>query len=512
MTHSYAHLIRWSRYRVALLAVLAASAFSAVAATAPGGAGTFPPPIESYGDSHLGSLGEILRHRVQMEPLNLWASLLFLAAIVHTFFTHKFRHWAHVLEERHRARLTAQTVATPAATAPACMAARVLHFLGEVEVVFGLWTVPLFLLLFARLGQTTAIDYVNYRVSYQEAIFVVVIMAISATRPILRLAESGLRRAASLGGGRPVAWWLAILTVGPLLGSFITEPAAMTIAASLLGKQFFELKPRLTFAYATLGLLFVNVSVGGVLTHFAAPPVLMVAGPWGWGTPFMLKHFGWVAIIGVVLANGLYWGAFRKDFPALAQTAARLRATTSSAGPDAPVPVWVTIGHLAFMGWSVWHAHHPALLIGGFLFFLAFFEVTQDYQDALQLRSPILVGFFLAGLVIHGGLQQWWIAPVLGRLGETPLMLGSLGLTALNDNAAITYLATLVPSLTDGMKYAVVAGAVTGGGLTVIANAPNPAGQAILGRYFPDGIAPLGLLLGALPATVILALCFLLLG
>jgi hypothetical protein len=112
-------------------------------------------------------------------------------------------------------------------------------------------------------------------------------------------------------------------------------------------------------------------------------------------------------------------------------------------------------------------------------------------------------------LVIHGGLQQWWIAPVLGRLREVPLMLGAIGLTALNDNAAITYLSTLVPGLTEGMKFAVVAGAVTGGGLTVIANAPNPAGQSILGRFFPDGISPLGLLLGALPATVILALCFL---
>ena len=163
------------------------------------------------------------------------------------------------------------------------------------------------------------------------------------------------------------------------------------------------------------------------------------------------------------------------------------------------------------MAWSVWSAHYPVLLIGGFLFFLAFFEVTADYQSELQLRSPILVGFFLAGLVIHGGLQQWWIGPVLGRLTEVPLMLGALGLTAVNDNAAITYLATLVPNLSDSMKYAVVAGAITGGGLTVIANAPNPAGQSILKQFFPDGISPLGLLLAALPATIVYAVCFLVL-
>ena len=156
-------------------------------------------------------------------------------------------------------------------------------------------------------------------------------------------------------------------------------------------------------------------------------------------------------------------------------------------------------------------SHYPALVIAGLLFFVAFHEVTRDYQSELQLRGPILVGFFLAGLVVHVSLQGWWIAPVLGRLKETPLLIGAMGLTAFNDNAAITYLATLVPNLSEGMKYAVVAGAVTGGGLTVIANAPNPAGYSILGRFFPEGISPLGLLLGALPATVVLAFCFLLL-
>jgi Na+/H+ antiporter NhaD/arsenite permease-like protein len=119
-----------------------------------------------------------------------------------------------------------------------------------------------------------------------------------------------------------------------------------------------------------------------------------------------------------------------------------------------------------------------------------------------------LVGFFLAGLVVHGGLQGWWIEPVLRSLDEGPLFLGAVVLTAFNDNAAITYLATLVPGVTDALKYAVVAGAVTGGGLTVIANAPNPAGQAILQRFFPDGVSPVRLFLGALPPTVVVALCF----
>jgi len=334
-----------------------------------------------------------------------------------------------------------------------------------------------------------------------------VIMVISSTRPIIRLAESCLRSFAKLGGGGPGAWWLAILTVGPLLGSLITEPAAMTIASLLLGRQFYERKPGPALAYGTLGLLFVNISVGGVLTHFAAPPVLMVAAPWGWNTSFMFRHFGLAAVTGILAVNAVYYLAFRRRFVDLAKSATA-QTQVPERGNERPIPVWVTVGNLLFLTLIVLVGHYPVLVIGGFLFFVAFVEVTADYQSELSMRTPILVGFFLAGLVIHGGLQQWWIAPLLGRLNELPLMLGAIALTAFNDNAAVTYLATLVPGMTLGMKHAVVAGAVTGGGLTVIANAPNPAGQSLLGRHFPDGIAPLGLLLGALPATIILALCF----
>ena len=182
------------------------------------------------------------------------------------------------------------------------------------------------------------------------------------------------------------------------------------------------------------------------------------------------------------------------------------------AGAQPSIPAWITAVNLAFLAFVVTQAHFPALFIGAFLFFLGFTQATAPYQSAIDLRSQLLVGFFLAGLVTHGALQGWWIAPVLGSLGELPLFLGAAVLTAFNDNAAITYLASLVPTFTDALKYAVVAGAVTGGGLTVIANAPNPAGQSLLSRYFEDGVSPLGLLLGALAPTVVVGLAFLLLG
>lgn len=487
-----------------LLAALLLFAVNALASGEPAtGEAAFPPSLESYGDGGMTRLVDVLKNRIEHEPFNLWASILFLLAVIHTFLTHRFRHWAHVLEDRQRARLK-QAGKDP--ESEASVPARVLHFLGEVEAVFGIWVLPLFALMIFKVGWEPAIQYVNRRVSYNEPLFVVVIMAIASTRPILHLAEQCLRFVARLGGGGPAAWWLSILSIGPVLGSLITEPAAMTISALLLARQFYTLQPPARLAYATLGLLFVNVSVGGVLTHFAAPPVLMVAGTWGWNTPYMFRHFGMEALLGIVVANAGYFLLFRKQFKQLAVVAKTAGAETR---PAVAIPIWVTVGHLLFMAWTVLNAHYPALVIGGFLFFLAFYEVTDDWQSELQLRSPILVGFFLAGLVIHGGLQQWWISPVLSRLTEVPLMLGAVGLTAFNDNAAITYLATLVPNLTEGMKHAVVAGAVTGGGLTVIANAPNPAGQSILGKFFPDGISPLGLLLGALPATAVLALCFL---
>jgi len=432
---------------------------------------------------------------------NAAATAVFALAIVHTLTSQRFRALAHEVQERHATReREARQPPSPS------FQAGMLHFLGEVEVIFGLWAVVLVAVITYFHDWETAKQYLNSGVNYTEPLFVVVIMALASTRPILVLAEGALRRIASLGRGTPAAWWFTLLTIGPLLGSFITEPAAMTICALLLGRQFYELRPSRRLSYATLGLLFVNVSVGGTLTHFAAPPVLMVARPWGWDTAFMLSHFGWKASAGIVASNLAYFALFRKELLAL-----RLPETEAGVreGAGATVPGWIVAVHVAFMAWTVMNAHYPALFIAGFLFFLGFAQATAAHQSAVDLKPPLLVGFFLAGLVIHGGLQGWWIAPLLGRLGELPLFFGATLLTAFNDNALITYLATLVPHLSEGMKYAVVEGAVAGGGLTVIANAPNPAGQSILGRYFEDGISPLGLLAGALVPTLIVSIFFL---
>src|SRR5690606_37415165 len=124
-------------------------------------------------------------------------------------------------------------------------------------------------------------------------------------------------------------------------------------------------------------------------------------------------------------------------------------------------------------------AHHPGGLMGAFLLFLGLANAPRRNQARLILREGVPVAFFLAGLVVLGGKQQWWLEPLLMSMSSDAVFFGAAALTAVTDNAALTYLGSLVEGLSDEFKYMLVAGAVAGGGLTVIANAPNPAGMSI---------------------------------
>lgn len=485
-----------------------------------------PQPLEEYEATEralgIESVPEVLIHRIQENPFNLVATVIFLLAVVHTFLAGWFQKLAHTLEEKHREKIeaagrTAGSKPYLNAKDDTSFSATICHFLGEVEAIFGIWCIPLLISIIYFYGWGSAEYYIDHVVNYTEPMFVVVIMAIASTRPVLRVSEDVLGWLAAFGKSTPKAWWYAILIVAPLLGSFITEPAAMTIAALLLAKTVYSLNPSTKFKYGTLGLLFVNVSVGGTLTHFAAPPVLMVAGKWGWDMPFMFLHFGWKAALGIVIATLVYGYALRHEFKDLEEKA-RARDSAMKGIREEPIPVWITCVVLGFMAWTVFNLHNPPLFVAGFLFFLAFVQATATHQDDVRIKGPLLVGFFLAGLVTHGSLQQWWIAPVLGSLGEFSLFSGATLLTAFNDNAAITFLASQVPAFDPSLgptavikEYAVVAGAVTGGGLTVIANAPNPAGQSLLQRYFQGGISPMHLLMGALFPTLVMAAAFMIL-
>ena len=450
---------------------------------------------------------ERIQFRAHEEPFLVVATVIFVLAILHTFLAIPITKLAHRVQHDHELKVKGD----PEHLKRVSFKGTILHFLGEVEAVFGIWVVVL-LAAMAWFYKVEAVTGYVMHVNFTEPLFVVIIMTLASTRPVLRFAEGCLRFFARFGKESPAAWWLSILIIAPILGSFITEPGAMTIAALLLGRKFYRLKPRPMFAYGTIGLLFVNISVGGVLTNFAAPPVLMVADKWNLTTAHMFIHFGDKAVLAIVVSTLTYYLFFRNDLKAMAalvpdRDGDGLADWTQR---ETPVPIFVTIVHLTFMVITVLTAHYPPLFIGGFLFFLAFGKATQHHQNPISLRGPILVGFFLGALVIHGGLQSWWLQPIISSLTEWPLFLGSTLLTSFNDNAAITLLASQVDGLSHALKYAVLAGAVTGGGLTVIANAPNPAGQAILGRYFGDGVSPLKLLLAALLPTVLVAISFML--
>ena len=409
--------------------------------------------------------------------LQIIAAALFALALVHTFSSGVFERLAHT-QPRH---------------------ARLWHLLGEVEIVFGLWAIVLVAVMMAVEGKAAAVEYADSR-HYTEPLFVFAIMVVAASKPILHAASrlaDGFARLLPLPA--PVALYFTALALIPLLGSLITEPAAMTLAALMLRDRFYRRDLSLRLRYATLGVLFVNVSIGGALTPLAAPPVLMVAGVWGWDIAFMLSTFG-SHVVPVVLINAaVVTLIFREE----------LRAVVLPAADEAGVPAGVSALHLALLAGIVVFAHHPPIFLGLMLLFLGIATAYPQHQNRLMLREALLVAFFLAGLVVLGGLQQWWLQPLLAGMEAKQVLLGATALTAITDNAALTYLAAQVPGLSEEFKYSVVAGAIAGGGLTVVANAPNPAGLAILRSHFPnDTVSPLGLLAAAIGPTLVAVVAF----
>ena len=426
-------------------------------------------------------------------------AILFGLAVTHTFLVKKFEHLAHKYP-----------LGSPAGN--------FYHFLGEVEIVFGFWA-GLFVIYYywqsffhhMHDGIGSAISHAGHEavvflesLNFTEPAFVFVIMTMAGTRPIIKLSEKmiiTISKLIPLPG--KMSFYLSALIFGPLLGSFITEPAAMTVTAIILLKNFYSKEMSQKFKYATLGLLFVNVSIGGTLTYFAAPPVLMVAQKWGFDKDFffMMTHFGYKSFIAVVIASFVVATYFKKEL----QGSFELRPDDNT---KVVPPWWVTLFHLICLFLVVFHSHHMVAFLGVFLFFIGFTTVTEEYQDKIKLKESLLVGFFLGGLVTLGSQQTFWLQPLLASLDSIPLFLGSTALTAVTDNAALTYLGSLVEGLSDASKYYLVAGAVAGGGLTVIANAPNPAGFGILKESFgPDGISPIGLLKAALFPTLLAMAC-----
>lgn len=416
-------------------------------------------------------------------------TLFFALAVVHTFLVGPIRNLAHRHEKD-------------------SFGFELIHFLGEIEVVFGLWAAAFIGIFMLWDGPKAAVAYVD-SVNFTEPLFVFVIMAICSTRPVLELARTLIFACARIlrtifrTPALPTELF-AILTLGPLAGSFITEPAAMTVTALILFSSLRGANVRVL--YLMLGVLFVNVSIGGAMTPYAAPPILMVASTWGWDFSYILTHLGWKALVAVAINSLLFVVICSKNLAGNFHSFEDLEARGPSRGD--PVPLWVTVWHLAFLVPVIVFAHHPSMFMGIFLFFLGVVTLTKRHQEKVRLKESLLVAFFLGGIVVFGPFQTWWLKPVLASLGDLALFLGASALTAITDNAALTYLGSQVEGLSETAKVALVSGALAGGGLTVIANAPNPAGYSILQSRFPGKeINPLQLLMGALLPTAVAMAC-----
>lgn len=414
--------------------------------------------------------------------LQIIAAVIFALAIIHIFSVKYFEHLAH-RSEKHSG---------------------LFHLLGEIEVVFGIWAMILVVFMFLLMGKQDTITYMNDR-SYVETMFVFVIMVIAATRPILQTVILLVKKLSNLLPKRgAVGFYFVVMAIVPVFGSLITEPAAMTLAALVLSDKLFSQGISKKLKYMTLGALFINVSIGGTLTNFAAPPILMVAQTWDWSSSFMFTTFGWKAVIAILINTSIIIALFYKELRAI-----NVRTTVSD---RETIPFSIILTHYTFLFLVISFGHYPALFMSIFLLFLGVTHAYQQYQDRLMLREGLLVAFFLGGLVILGGMQEWWLKDIISNMSNTEAFVGAITLGSFTDNAAITYLGSLVEGLSDEFKYYLVAGAVTGGGLTVIANAPNPAGVSILKTHFEDNtIDPRYLFVGALLPTVISALCFIIL-
>ena len=410
-------------------------------------------------------------------PIQFIASFIFAIAILHTFSVKFFKSLAHKYS-KHK---------------------KILHMLGEVEIVFGFWAIILVLFFFISSGKNDVVNYLNNQ-SYVEPLFVFAIMVIAASKPILDFSLTCVKQISKLLPiNHSLRLFFVTMSFVPLLGSFITEPAAMTLGALILKEHFYSKNISNKFKYGIIGALFVNVSIGGAMTPFAAPPILMVAAKWNWDLMFMLNTFAWRTALAVFTNSLILTIIFRKELIKIKNLNIKQNNT----------PFFILFIHLILLIGLIFFVHELIIFLGIFVIFLGIASSYDQFQNKLILKEAFLVSLFLTGLVILGGQQKWWLQPLLNKLSPDQIYYAATALTAITDNAALTYLGSLVDGLSDQFKYALAAGAITGGGLTVIANAPNPAGYSILSKnFYGNTISPLYLFLAALGPTIVAIICY----
>ena len=342
---------------------------------------------------------------------------------------------------------------------------------------------------------------------FSEAAFIFCIMILASSRPLVTVVKIGLLKLSELITALTkidikLVQFFVLLTLGPLIGSLITEPAAITLVALLLYRMIDQIDEK--FLYGIIALLFVNVSVGGGLTHFAAPPILMVASTWNWGIKDIFVNLGEAVLVAVFANTILFIFLFKNKIKS------QLSALEKN---HTPMPIWIIGVHILFLIGIVVEAHNPVHFIILFVVFFGFTKITKLHQDGLKIREGLLVGLFLAGLIVFGSFQRWWLEPLISSVNDTVLYFAATALTGITDNAALTYLGAQVQGLSESSKWALVSGALSGGGLSILANAPNPVGFSILSSKFRGNTLNAGqLFIAALGPTVIVIISFVVLG
>ena len=270
------------------------------------------------------------------------------------------------------------------------------HLLGEVEVVFGFWAMVLVFVIAALQG--TAAPRLRRLAQLHRADVRVRDHGDGRQPAVLHVARRWCAHRAAAAAAAADRHVLPALSLVPLLGSLITEPAAMTLAALMLREQIFRRRYP-TPKYATLGVLFVNISIGGMLTPFAAPPVLMVAET-GAGTSAHVTHFGWKAALAVLVNAAGVTFVFRRESGA---PPPRRRDRDRP-----PCSRWWSAIHLLLLAGVVAFAHHPPVFLGLLLFFLGFTKPIAVPGPRDAARRP--AGGVLPGRVGGAGRTAAMVA------------------------------------------------------------------------------------------------------
>ncbi len=425
--------------------------------------------------------------------LQLGATFLFFCAVFHTFLTpslakiyQEYQHKKMVFPERWKRYL---------------LLGECFRLLSKIELVFIFWAVPLFFLFLWCEGYKVTMGYFNSR-NYLSALFIMVMLILLESKPIEYFSECVFSTIAKIGRQSPKCWWWTLMIAAPLSSFFLKETGAMIIASTLLVKHFYRLFPSTKFGYATMGLLFSNISISGLLSAFSSRALFMILPSVKWGNTMILQHFCWKAVLAILISTSVCYWIFRKEFDSFP-------AVSVSAKAKERIPKWVICTHIGFVAALMILQSEPLFMGALFVFYLAFQNFTVFYQHSINLAKIAFVGLFFVGLVVFGGLQEWWVLEVMHRMSDFGYLITAYILSISLDNALVNYIVHNLPVATDCYLYLVLSGCMSAGGLTLIANMPNIVGYLILKPSFPSSSFSLGwLFLAALGPSCISVLIF----